>query len=258
MVAELESDSQVASLGNFSTAWSASMILPPMIIAYLAGIYGDLSGIYVVLAIEIFSLAIIALFLQAYKRKPEPPENVNTQASNFPTQEKRASKTSPLFIASYLSVMLWGVVSTVILALFPSYIESLVLLGYPFATEDFGNLLLIWNVVRTVGFIAIARMPGEYMKTIILVGALLSAISGFLLFAFIDIWIFLIAMVLTDLEKGAHAGLVESMGGVGLFLGPIVGGWVTGFGLSLPYLMYGVLAVVILLIMIPILRRDKT
>jgi MFS family permease len=60
------------------------------------------------------------------------------------------------------------------------------------------------------------------------------------------------------LEKGAHAGLVESMGGVGLFLGPIVGGWVTGFGLSLPYLMYGVLAVVILLIMIPILRRDKT
>lgn len=277
MVAELESDSQVASLGNFSTAWSASMILPPMIIAYLAGIYGDLSGIYVVLAIEIFSLAIIALFLQAYKRKPEPPENVNTQVSNFPTQEKRASKTSPLFIASYFSVMLWGVVSTVILALFPSYIESLVLLGYPFATEDFGNLLLIWNVVRTVGFIAIARMPGEYMKTIILVGALLSAISGFLLFAFIDIWVFLIAMVLsglgvgfnylgalylvvsaTDLEKGAHAGLVESMGGVGLFLGPIVGGWVTGFGLSLPYLMYGVLAVVILLMMIPLLRRDKT
>jgi MFS family permease len=173
--------------------------------------------------------------------------------------------------------MLWGVVSTVILALFPSYIENLVLLGYPFATEDFGNLLLVWNVVRTIGFIAIARMPGEYMKTVILLGALLSAISGFLLFSFIDIWIFVIAMVLsglgvgfnylgalylvvsaTDLEKGAHAGLIESMGGVGLFLGPIVGGWVMDFGLSLPYLMYAVLAVVILLLMGILLRKDKS
>ncbi len=277
MVAELEPESQVATLGNFSTAWSASMILPPLIIAYLAGVYGDLSGIYVVLAIEIFSLMIIALFLQAYKRRPEIPENVNTQASSFPTKGEKASKTSSLFIASYLSVMLWGVVSTVILALFPTYIETLVLLGYPFVTEDFGNLLLIWNVVRTAGFIVIARMPGEYMKRVILLGALLSAISGFLLFSFIDIWVFLIAMVLsglgvgfnylgalylvvssTDLDKGAHAGLVESMGGVGLFLGPIVGGWVMDFGLSLPYLMYALLAVVILLLMVILLRRDKT
>ncbi|MFX1331180.1 MAG: MFS transporter [Promethearchaeota archaeon] len=277
MVAELEPESQVATLGNFSTAWSASMILPPMIIAYLAGIYGDLSSIYVILAIEIFSLAIIALFLQAYKRRPESEEIENLHATDFPTQGEKASKTSPLFITSYLSVMLWGVVSTVILALFPSYIENLVLLGYPFATEDFGNLLLIWNVVRTVGFIAIARMPGEYMKTVILLGAVLSASSGFLLFSFIDIWVFAIAMVLsglgvgfnylgalylvvsaTDLEKGAHAGLVESMGGVGLFLGPIIGGWVTGFGLTFPYLMYAVLAVVILVMMMVLLKRDKT
>ncbi|MHA2140558.1 MAG: MFS transporter [Candidatus Thorarchaeota archaeon] len=277
MVAELEPESQVATLGNFSTAWSASMILPPLIIAYLAGIYGDLSGIYVVLAIEVFSLIIISLFLQAYKRKPEPPENVNTQTSNFPTQVEKASKTSPLFIASYLSVMLWGVVSTVILALFPSYVENLVLLGYPFATEDFGNLLLVWNVVRTIGFIAIARMPGEYMKSVIVLGALLSAISGFLLFAFIDIWVFLIAMILaglavgfnylgalylvvsaTDIEKGAHAGLVESMGGVGLFLGPIVGGYVMDFGLTFPYLMYAMLSVVILVLMAFLLRRDET
>ncbi|MFX0053627.1 MAG: MFS transporter [Promethearchaeota archaeon] len=276
MVAELEPESQVATLGNFSTAWSASMILPPMIIAYLAGIYGDLSSIYVILAIEVFSLAIIALFLQAYKRKPETPENLNT-ATQITTREQKASKASPIFIASYLSVMLWGVVSTVILALFPSYIENLVLLGYPFATEDFGNLLLIWNIVRTAGFIAIARMPGDYMKTVILLGAILSAISGFLLFSFIDIWVFAIAMMLsglgvgfnylgalylvvsaTDLEKGAHAGLVESMGGVGLFLGPIVGGWVTGFGLTFPYLMYALLAVVILLMMMVLLRRSKT
>ncbi|MGD9397725.1 MAG: MFS transporter [Candidatus Thorarchaeota archaeon] len=276
MVSELEPESQVASLGNFSTSWSASMILPPMVIAYLSGIYGDTSGIFVVLGVEILALTIVAAFLQGYRRKPE------TSSSNvgvLPTetgQVEKVSKSSPLFIASYLSIMLWGVVSTIILGLFPSYIEILGDLGYPFVIEDFGNLLLIWNLARTVTFIVIARLSGEHMKQAIIGGAVLSAISGFMLFIFIDIWIFAIAMVLsgvavgfsylgalylvvsaTDIDKGAHAGLVESMGGVGLFLGPIVGGWVMEIGLALPYIMYAILALVVLILILLLLRRDK-
>jgi MFS family permease len=61
----------------------------------------------------------------------------------------------------------------------------------------------------------------------------------------------------TDIEKGANAGLVESMGGVGLFLGPIVGGWLMEFGLTLPYLMYAILGAVILVLIIFLLRKDK-
>jgi MFS family permease len=114
------------------------------------------------------------------------------------------------------------------------------------------------------------------MKQAIIGGAVLSAISGFMLFIFIDIWIFAIAMVLsgvavgfsylgalylvvsaTDIDKGAHAGLVESMGGVGLFLGPIVGGWVMEIGLALPYIMYAILALVVLILILLLLRRDK-
>ena len=277
MVSELETESEVATLGNFSTSWSASMILPPMVIAYLSGAYGDTSGIFVVLGVEILALMIVAGFLQGYKRKPiTSSSNVGILPSPTSAQVEKVSKTSPLFIASYLSVMLWGVVSTIVLGLFPSYILLLGDLGYPFVPEDFGNLLLVWNLARTLTFIVIARLAGERMKQAIIAGAILSALSGFMLFIFIDIWIFTIAMILsgiavgfnylgalylvvsaTDIEKGTHAGLVESMGGVGLFLGPIAGGWVMGIGLTLPYLMWSLLGVVVLVLIVFLLRRDS-
>ncbi|MFW9786370.1 MAG: MFS transporter, partial [Candidatus Thorarchaeota archaeon] len=276
MVSELEPESQVATLGNFSTSWSASMILPPMVIAYLSGIYGDTSGIFVVLGVEILALMIVAGFLQGYKRKSLPSSsNAGTISTSITTDAKKVSKSSPLFIASYLSVMLWGVVSTVILGLFPSYIEILGDHGYPFVIEDFGNLLLIWNLARTMTFIILAKLSGDFMKRAIVLGAILSALSGFMLFILIDIWIFAIAMILsgiavglnylgalylvvsaTDIEKGAHAGLVESMGGVGLFLGPIVGGWMMGIELTLPYMMYALLALVVLILILLLLRKD--
>jgi len=274
MVSELETESEAATLGNFSTSWSASMILPPMVIAYLSGIWGDTSGIFVVLGVEILALLIVAVFLQGYRRKPVETSNVGI----IPTetgQIKKVSKTSPLFIASYLSIMLWGVVSTVVLGLFPSYIEILGNLGYPFVMEDFGNLLLLWNLARTLAFIVLAKVMLN-MRHAIIAGAILSAVSGFMLFFFIDIWVFAIAMILagiavgcsylgalylvvsaTDIEKGTHAGLVESMGGVGLFLGPIVGGWIMEMGLALPYAMYGILSLVVLVLMVILLRRDN-
>ncbi|MHA2150460.1 MAG: MFS transporter, partial [Candidatus Thorarchaeota archaeon] len=277
MVSELETESEVATLGNFSTSWSASMILPPMVIAYLSGAYGDHSGIFVVLGVEILCLMIVAVFLQGYRRKPiESSSNVGIISSPTTAQAEKVSKTSPLFIASYLSIMLWGVVSTVVLALFPSYITILSDTGYPFGSEDFGNLLLLWNLARTLTFIVIAKISGERMKQAIISGAVLSVVSGIMLFIFIDIWIFAIAMILSGIavgfsylgalylvvsaskiDKGAHAGLVESMGGVGLFLGPIFGGWVMEIGLTLPYLMFALLGVVVFILIFLLLRKDN-
>jgi len=276
MVSELETESEVATLGNFSTSWSASMILPPMVIAYLSGVYGDTSGIFVILGVEVFALMMVAVFLQGYKRKPVDSSNVGTFSSATTAQVGKVSKASPLFIASYLSVMLWGVASTIVLGLFPSYITILSDTGYPFGAEDFGNLLLIWNLARTLTFIVIARLAGERMKQAIVAGAVLSVLSGFMLFLFIDIWIFTFAMIIsgiavgfnylgalylvvsaTNLEKGTHAGLVESMGGVGLFLGPIVGGWLMEIELTLPYLMWALLGIVVLVLIVLLLRRDS-
>lgn len=61
----------------------------------------------------------------------------------------------------------------------------------------------------------------------------------------------------TKIEKGAYAGLLESMGGVGLFLGPIFGGWLDDFSGALPYLMCMVLSIIVLVGIIPLLIKER-
>ncbi len=271
MLAELTPEAECEVLGNFSTAWSAGMILSPFVLTFMEGNFGPASSIYIVIAIEMIMLGLIAGFLQGYRRKSFVQTSSDSENHEVNAASK-TSKTSSRFIASYLSIMLWGVVSTVILALFPGYVETLPSL----TTSDWGTMLLVWNGVRTGAFIVTARLSEEYMSTVILLGAVLSAISSGILFIFMDFWMLTIAMILsgiavgfsylgalflivsaTKIEKGAYAGLVESMGGVGLFLGPIIGGWLDDFGGALPYLMCMVLSVIVLLGIIPLLRKER-
>jgi len=274
MVAELSPEAECTVLGNFATSWSAGMILSPFVIAYMAGLYGNVSSIYVTIAVEFVSLGIIGFFMHGYRRKRTSHHETSTAEAvvEVAKEDEKGQKTSPIFIASYLSIMLWGVISTVILSLFPTYVENLP----GFVTEDFGYLLMAWNGIRTVAFIICARLPEHLMDELIVLGALLSAISSAIIFLTVDFWAFMVAMLIsgvavgfnylgalylvvsaTKLEKGAHAGLVESMGGVGLFLGPILGGWLMDFSLGLPYLMCTVLSLAVLVLMIVLLRRNN-
>lgn len=271
MLAELTPEAECEVLGNFSTAWSAGMIFSPIVLTFMDQNFGPTSGIYIVIVIEMIMLGLIGGFLQGYKRKP-----VSDNAKQNGDQEKSIdvseSKTSPRFIASYLSIMLWGVISTVVLALFPAYVDSLPGLSI----GDWGIMLLVWNGVRTVAFIITARLPERSMGTVILMGAILSAISSGIIVFFVDFWMLMISMVLsgvavgfcylgalylivsaTKIEKGAYAGLVESMGGVGLFLGPIVGGWLGDFSSVLTYLMCMVLSIIVLIGIIPLLMKER-
>ena len=271
MLAELTPESEVAVLGNFSTCWSAGMIFSPFILTFMTNNYGSTSGIYVVIAVELIMLGLIGGFLQGYRRKTlsKPTNEDNIQYTNIDTPP---SKTSPRFLASYLSIMLWGVISTIILALFPAYVESLPGL----TTGDWGMMLLVWNGVRTIAFIITAKLPEQSMTSVILLGAILSAISSGIIFVFTDFWMLTISLVLsgiavgfsylgalylivsaTKIEKGAYAGLVESMGGVGLFIGPIFGGWLADFSGELPYLMCMILSIIVFLGIIPLLRKER-
>ena len=271
MLAELTPEAECKVLGNFSTAWSAGMIFSPIVLTFMDQNFGPTSGIYIVIVIEMIMLGLIGGFLQGYKRKPVS-DNTKQNGNQEKPIDVSESKTSPRFIASYLSIMLWGVISTVVLALFPAYVESLPGLN----TGDWGIMLLVWNGVRTVAFIVTARLPERSMGTVILMGAILSAISSGIIVIFVDFWMLTISMVLsgvavgfcylgalylivsaTKIEKGAYAGLVESMGGVGLFLGPIVGGWLSDFSDVLTYLMCMILSILVLIGIIPLLIKER-
>jgi len=271
MLAELTPEAEVEVLGNFSTCWSAGMIFSPFVLTFMSSNYGPTSGISVVIVIELIMLGLIGGFLQGYHRKSllEPTNEERIQDTHTDTPP---SKTSPRFLASYLSIMLWGVISTIVLALFPAYVESLPGL----TTGDWGIMLLVWNGVRTIAFVITAKLPERSMPSVILMGAVLSAISSGIIFVFTDFWMLTISMAIsgiavgfsymgalylivsaTKIDKGAYAGLVESMGGVGLFIGPIFGGWLADFSGELPYLMCTILSIIVLLGIIPLLRKER-
>jgi MFS family permease len=275
MLAELTPEAECEVLGNFSTSWSAGMILSPFVIATVEGLYEPVATIYVVLAIELVSLGLIGGFLHGYRRRPQRANEADPAVEPIgrtAAVPAEASKTSPRFMASYLSIMLWGVVSTVILALFPSYVETLP----GFNADTWGVMLLVWNGVRTIAFIVTARLPEQSMGSVITYGAILSAVSSAILVVFTDYLMLAVAMVVsgiavgfsylgalylivsaTKIEKGAYAGLVESMGGVGLFIGPILGGWLADVYLTLPYLMCTVLSVIVVVGILPLLQKEK-
>ncbi len=271
MLAELTPEAEVEVLGNFSTSWSAGMIFSPFVLTFMSSNYGPTSGIYVVIVIELIMLGLIGGFLQGYRRK-SLSDSTNVESVQDTHIDTPQSKTSPRFLASYLSIVLWGVISTIVLALFPAYVESLPGL----TTGDWGMMLLVWNGVRTIAFIITAKLPEKSMPSVILLGAILSAISSGIIFVSVNYWMLLISMVISGIavgfcylgalylivsaskiEKGAYAGLVESMGGVGLFVGPILGGWLADFSGELPYLMCMVLSIIVLVGIIPLLRKER-
>ena len=277
MVAELCPQGQAAVLGNFSTSWSAGMIMSPYVIAFMATNFGNVSSIFVVLAVEFSVLGIIALMIQDYRVDVPSAQDTAESGSQMHRDDLvgtagsiRGQRTSPRFVASYISLMLFGFVSTVLLALFPTYIDGLP--GY--SPQDFGNLLLVWNVARTLAFITCSKLPHEQMSTVIITGAFLITASMVPLSFFTDIALFTVAMVLcgigagftylgalysvvsaTKKEKGARAGIVESLAGVGFFVGPIVGGRIGDFGQTLPYFATFLFALVSSLLIVVLLRK---
>ena len=280
MVAELCPGSQAAVLGNFSTSWSAGMIMSPFVLAYMATNFGNVSSIYIALGIEIITLGLIGFAVKDYQlAKTADVATTESKSSSYPEPkpsivgEHKSLKTSTRFVASYLSLALFGFVSTVILSLFPTYVQGLP--GY--GAQTFGNLLVVWNVTRTFAFLACSKFPHKWMGSAIMSGTIFITASMFPIFLLTDLQSLMVAMVLcgigagfsylgalyiivsaSDEEKGAHAGLVESLAGVGFFAGPIAGGWVAGFGLNLPYLLtliYGAITVILVAVT---LRASKT
>ncbi len=271
MVAELNPHNQKSVLARFSTSWSAGMILSPFIIAYMAMNFGNITSIYVVIIAEIVSLAIILTLVKNYTSEALSLNNTDDRETSPPQIDTAGLKTSPRFIGSYLALMLFGFVSTVLLGLFPTYIESLPM----YTSQTFGELLLIWNLARTIGFVICTGIDQSWIDNVMKGGTIITGLSMLAIF-FTQNYIYLfIAMITSGLgvgflylggiytiisatenEKGTHAGIVESLAGIGFFIGPILGGWLGDFQILLPYLMLSILSFAIFFLLL-ILMKEK-
>jgi len=269
LVAEMKPEAQSVVLGNFSVSWSSGMILSPFVIAFMSTNFGNVTSIYVVLLIELVSLLLIAGLVKGGR-----PVHVQAteRAESVRIKPQGSHKTSRRFIASYLSMALFGFTSTVILGLFPSYIDAQPGLG----TEDFGYLLVVWNSFRTLGFYGSTKVPKEKMESVMITGIFLIAGSLGVVYVTTSLPLLYAAMIIsglgvgfayisslyvvvsaTESEKGEHAGLIESLAGIGFFVGPIFGGWIAEYALNLPYLATCLFAAICFIIVLWLLRREK-
>ncbi|MGM0687018.1 MAG: MFS transporter, partial [Promethearchaeati archaeon] len=122
MVSELAPESQGAVLGNFSTAWSAGMIMSPFVIAYMAVNYGNVTSIYVVIAVELIALALVGTTVRDYVLDEALSEEEREQLAVIADEDIPGDvRTSRRFIGASLALMLFGFVSTVLIGLFPTY-----------------------------------------------------------------------------------------------------------------------------------------
>ncbi|MHA1958918.1 MAG: MFS transporter [Candidatus Thorarchaeota archaeon] len=278
MVAELCPESQGAVLGNFASSWSLGMILSPFVLTFMATNFGNVTSIYVVFVVELAALALTVGLVRSYTIDQIQPRLQQEASFPFPAPEeiedadKSDIRTSPRFMASYLSIALFGVVSTVLLAHFPSFVEDT--LGY--AILDFGSILVVWNVSRTIAFLGLTRTSQDRMGEVMVVGALLTAISMALVYFLTDLVFLSVAMALcgvgvgfsnlgglytvvsaTENEKGAYAGIVESLAGLGFFVGPIAAGLIAEYSASLPYIVMALYAFITLIFVVILLSKSR-
>lgn len=278
LVTELCPESQGAVLGNFSTSWSAGMVFSPGVIAFMALSFGNVASIYVVIAVELLCLGLIVGFVKTYTLEQIQPSEVQKANVPYPVAEdlrddsKRDVRTTPKFFAAYSAIALFGFTSTLLLALFPTYIQDMPFYG----PQDFGYLLMVWNIARTIAFFTCTRIPQDRMGTVMIAGAITVLLGMTTIYLSIDMVFLTIAMILcgvgvgfnylgglytvvsaTESEKGAYAGLAESLAGVGFFVGPILGGYVAGIAADLPYLLTAIYALLTLVIMVFLLSRRR-
>jgi MFS family permease len=278
LVTELCPDSQGAVLGNFSTSWSAGMVFSPGVIAFMALSFGNVASIYVVIAVELLCLGLIVGLVKTYTLDQIQASKKQKANVPYPIPEelhdgsKRDVRTTPRFFAAYSAVALFGFASTLLLALFPTYIQ-----GMPFyGPQDFAYLLMVWNIARTAAFLVCTRIPHGKMDMVMITGTFVILLGMTTIYMSLDMTLLTIAMILcgvgvgfnylgglytvvsaTEDEKGAYAGIAESLAGVGFFVGPILGGYVAEIAADLPYLLTAIYALLTLVVMIVLLSRKS-
>lgn len=134
-------------------------------------------------------------------------------------------------IASSSAMLFSQLVLVKVLAFKP---KQFILLGLPFLVAGFAVLAIASNLWMLMFSMAIFGLAMG------LIGPNLSAAAS---------------LTIDSHEQGALAGLMGAMAGVGFVIGPLLGGFLYGFGIFLPYIMAALIAVAALMFFIIKLRK---
>lgn len=251
MVAEsVEPERRVSAMGWYSVSWAMGYFLGPIFGGYVEGLHGYVALFEVASAVLLFTI----VFTVATLRRSYQAISVQGKAGLvLPSR-----KLSP----AYAAVLAYGVTFGIIVSIFPAYLKT-----NGFSVGIIGILFSLFALIRVGAFFAddrIARalprgalpmsailmfagcsVVGIFSLTSLPAMVALLLISGFGFGVFYPVILVVVSNEVKQEGLGAAVGALEAFYGIGVVVGPAVGGYLSSVSLSAPYLLCCVVALTI-------------
>ena len=257
LIADLTPERLEDALKKFNISWGSAVIIGPLL-------GGALISEFSITAPFLFSMFVAFLFgALSILTVKEPSRILDTDVQSSERFEIDDERSGESIVTVLAMIFLFSSIGGILMFLFPSYATDLGISAFEIGVITFAS-----GATRTITFYQATRIEARINKTgMFLLGSLtlglaslitfysnntLSFLMSFLIFGFGGgiSYAASIASVLRwrRSSRGYAAGMFESLIGVGYFVGPLIGGFLSEFAGNAPYLYGFFLSLVVLLL----------
>lgn len=251
------------ALKKFNISWGSAMVVGPL----LGGILIDELSIK---APFVFSMLILISFgVLSILVVREPPKLLDAEKGSGENREMDGERDGSI-VTALATIFLFSSIVGILMSLFPSYARDLGISAF-----EIGVMAFTFGVARAVTFYHATRIEERIKKTgMFLAGSLTLGFASLITFYSSTALLFLICFLIFGFgagisyaasitfvlkwrksSRGYAAGVFESLIGVGYFLGPLIGGFLSEFAGNVPYIYGFLLSIIVFLIQL--MRRHR-
>ena len=263
LIADSATEELEDALKKFNISWGSAMVVGPLMGGILIDELSVMAPFFFSMLISFFfgMLSIIVV------REPRKPLDAEKDSRG---KLKMNGERDGSIVVALVTIFLFSSIVSILMSLFPSYARDLGI-----SASEIGVIAFTFGATRVVTFYQAPRIEARIKKTgMLLIGSLvlgfaslatfysgntLSFLMCFLLFGFGTgiSYAVSIALVLKwrKSSTGYAAGVFESLIGIGYFLGPLIGGFLSKFASNLPYIYGFFLSLIVFLIQLWYRRR---
>jgi len=245
------------ALKRFNISWGSAMIIGPL----LGGVLISEFSIKIPFVFSMF-IALIFGTLSILLIK-EPEKALNGEEPQKGSLGRNGEDSGGSIVTVLATIFLFSSINGIIISLFQSYATDL---GIP--AFEIGVITFALSAARTITFYQANRIEARIKKPgMLIVGSLALGFASLIAFSSNSTPLFLVCFLIFGFgagisyaasitlvlrwrksSRGSAAGSFESLIGVGYFLGPLIGGYLSEFAGNAPYIYGFFLSLTVLII----------
>jgi len=253
------------ALKRFNLSWGSAMTIGPL----LGGVLINEFSIKIPF---VFSMLVAFLFGALSVLMVKEPDKVLNGEDPPEGSLGRSNGDDGSIITVLATIFLFSSIIGILLSLFPSYATDLGILPF-----EIGVITFALSAARTITFYQANRMEAYIKKSgMLIAGSLALGLASLIAFNSNSTLMFLVCFLIFGFgagisyaasitlvlrwrksSRGYAAGSFESLIGVGYFLGPLIGGFLSEFAGNMPYIYSFLLSLTVLLIQLKHRRRFR-